>query len=138
MNMEGNEPKYQEILRSSAQKICVIAGPGSGKTKCVLIPKAKDIISNPAIDPSEVLIVSFSRLTAQDLQERVKELERVPRACTLHSLCLQFLLFENNHDIRNRVDTIVFDFEKESIMISDLKIKLSQTKPKIKANAKRI
>ena len=125
MIMNGNSAKYNEILNSTAKKICVIAGPGSGKTKCLLIPKAKQIISDQGVDPDEVLVISFSRLSAQDLRERVKEIERVPRASTLHSLCLSFLLSEDNHDIRKRIETILLDFEKQ-IMLSDLKILFPQ------------
>lgn len=124
--MNGNTSKYEEILNSTAHKICVIAGPGSGKTKCLLIPKAKQIISDYGVDPDDVLLISFSRLSAQDLRERVKELERMPRACTLHSLCLSFLLSEDNHDIRKRIETIVLDFEKQ-IMLSDLKVIFPRT-----------
>lgn len=120
-SMNGNNPKFEEILASSAQKICVIAGPGSGKTKGILVPKAKQIIANRGIDTEEVLIISFSRLSAQDLKESVKDFDRVPRASTLHSICLSFLLSEDNHDIRKRVESIVIDFEKQ-IMLSDLKI----------------
>lgn len=124
--MNGNTAKYEEILNSSAQKICVIAGPGSGKTKCLLIPKAKQVISDHGVDPDDVLVLSFSRLSAQDLRERVKEMERAPRASTLHSLCLSFLLSEDNHDIRKRIETIVIDFEKQ-ILLSDLKVLFPQT-----------
>lgn len=124
--MNGNSAKYEEILNSTAEKICVIAGPGSGKTKCLLIPKAKQVITDHGVDPDDVLVISFSRLSAQDLRERVKEIQRVPRASTLHSLCLSFLLSEDNHDIRKRIETIVIDFEKQ-IMLSDLKILFPQT-----------
>lgn len=124
--MNGNAAKYIKILKSSAEKLCVIAGPGSGKTKEILIPKAKQIISNSEIDPEDILILSFSRLSAQDLKEQVKDFDRVPRASTLHSVCLSFLLSEDNHDIRKRVETIVIDFENQ-VMISDLKIIFPQT-----------
>ncbi|MFH1472916.1 MAG: ATP-dependent helicase [bacterium] len=123
--MNGNSSKYQEILNSHATNICVIAGPGSGKTKGVLVPKAKQIISDHGIDSEDVLIISFSRLSAHDLKERVKEIERAPRASTLHSICLSFLLSEDNHDIRKRIETIVIDFEKQ-IMLSDLKVVFAQ------------
>lgn len=128
--MNGNSTKYEEILASTATRLCVIAGPGSGKTKGILVPKAKQIISDHGIDPDEVLIISFSRLSAQDLRERVKEFDRAPRASTLHSLCLSFLLSEDNHDIRKRVESIVIDFEKE-IMLSDLKVLFPQTHKRV-------
>lgn len=118
----GNENEFNNILNSNAQKVCVIAGPGSGKTKGVLIPKAKRIITDQSVNPENVLLLSFSRLSALDLKCRIAENEgkKTPRASTLHSLCLSFLLSEDNHDIRKRIDSILLDFEKD-ILISDLK-----------------
>lgn len=120
-----NSEKFIEILTSTAQRVCVLAGPGSGKTKGILIPKAKDIVADLSIDPREVLILSFSRLSALDLKKKTKELERAPKALTLHALCLSFLLSEDNHDIRDRIDSVILDFEKDAL-ISDLKVKLTQ------------
>ncbi len=130
-SIKGNSPKFAEILNSSSQKICVIAGPGSGKTKGILVPKARQVIENYKIDTDEILLISFSRLSAQDLREKVKGFNRVPRASTLHSFCLSFLLSEDNHDIRKRVESIVIDFEKE-VMLSDLKILLGTDKRELR------
>lgn len=120
----GNEQQYQDILQSASAKICVIAGPGSGKTTEVLLPKAKQVVADEGVDIDEVLLLTFSRLTALELKNKVKALDRVPHASTLHSLCLSFLLSEDNHDIRSRIDSIMLDFEKE-ILISDLKLKFT-------------
>lgn len=117
----NNSRKFDEILNSTAKRICVIAGPGSGKTTGILIPKAKQIITDSNVAPKNVLLLTFSRLSAIDLQNKVKSLEKVPRASTLHSFCLSFLLTEDNHEIRKRVNSIILDFEKK-IMISDLKL----------------
>lgn len=114
-----NSREYQHILASASTRICVVAGPGSGKTKRVLVPKAKQLISDPRIGIDEVLMITFSRLSAKDLKDQVRDLERVPRACTLHSFCLSFLLSEDNHDIRSRIETILLPFEKR-VMICDL------------------
>lgn len=120
----GNEQQFQDILNSTSSKICVVAGPGSGKTTKILLPKAKQIVGNESVNIQEVLLITFSRLTALDLKNKVKTLDRIPRASTLHSLCLSFLLSEDNHDIRSRIDSILLDFEKE-ILISDLKLKFT-------------
>lgn len=48
-------------------------------------------------------------------------MERVPKASTVHSLCLAFLLSENGHGMRKRVESILLDFEKD-ILVSDLKL----------------
>ena len=116
-----NYKQFSEVINSTSKKICVIAGPGTGKTENILIPKAQEIISRQDIKPEEVLILSFSRLSANDLKNKVKRFNKTPRASTLHSFCLSFLLSEDNHDIRDRVDTILLDFEKE-ILVADLKI----------------
>ena len=111
----------EDILKSTASKICVIAAPGCGKTKRVLIPKANQVLQDKNIDPRNVLLLTFSRLSAKDLKERVSTLERAPKASTVHSLCLAFLLSENNHGMRKRVESIVLDFEKKALL-ADLRL----------------
>jgi len=117
-----NQQYYNRILSSNAKKICVIAGPGSGKTTKVIVPKAKQLIEVKKVNPKEILLLSFSRLSAIDLQKKVKSnLQKVPRASTVHSFGLSFLLSENDYDFRKRVNSIILDFEKE-VLISDLKL----------------
>ncbi|HVY72440.1 MAG TPA: ATP-dependent helicase [Candidatus Paceibacterota bacterium] len=112
----------EEILNSDASKICVIAAPGSGKTKRILIPKTAQILSDPNVRPKDVLLLSFSRLSAKDLKERVASMgDRAPRASTVHSICLAFLLSENDHDMRSRIESVLLDFEKNALLW-DLKL----------------
>ena len=82
----------EAVLTSSSSKICVIAGPGCRKTTGILIPKARQVLGDASVDREHVLLLTFSRLGALDLKSKVKELDRVPRACTVHSFCLSFLL----------------------------------------------
>ncbi|NTW15677.1 MAG: ATP-dependent helicase [Candidatus Moranbacteria bacterium] len=121
---------YDQILKSQAKRICVIAAPGSGKTKRGLIPKVAQILEDSSIDPKNILLLTFSRLSAKDLKSRVSDFERKPRASTVHSICLAFLLSENNHDMRKRVESIVLDFEKNAL-ISDLKITFPSINKKV-------
>ncbi len=118
----SNQQKYNEIVSSTSPVVCVIAGPGSGKTKGILIPKIKNILSGSNIDSDKVLLLTFSRASAQDLKQRFEGEEKSPRISTLHSLCLSFLLSEDNHDIRKRVGSILLDFEKD-VLIADIKQK---------------
>jgi DNA helicase-2/ATP-dependent DNA helicase PcrA len=111
----------QEILYSTASKIALIAAPGCGKTTRVLIPKAKEILEDTKIDPSEVLLLTFSRLTALDLKNKIRTMDRAPKASTVHSFCLSFLLSENDHEIRKRVECVLLEFQKE-VLLSDLKL----------------
>src|SRR5579859_1217424 len=96
----SNDSKYKEILNSKAKKVCVIAGPGTGKTKGILIPKTEALLK-AGVSPEQILLLSFSRLSALDLKNRV---HAKVGASTVHFFCLSFLLSENNHDIRNRLE----------------------------------
>jgi superfamily I DNA/RNA helicase len=116
----SNQQKYDEIVSSTSSVICVVAGPGSGKTKGILTPKIKNILSGSNIAEDKVLLLTFSRASAQDLKQQFEGEEKSPRISTLHSLCLSFLLSEDNHDIRKRVDSILLDFEKD-VLIADIK-----------------
>ncbi len=118
----SNQVKYDEIVNSTNPIICVIAGPGSGKTKGILIPKIQKLLSSSGIDSDKILLLTFSRASAQDLKQRFDGVDKAPRISTLHSLCLSFLLSEDNHDIRKRVDSIILDFEKD-VLIADIKQK---------------
>lgn len=119
---------HDDVVACKGPKICVIAAPGSGKTTRILIPKAKQILADAGIDPKNVLLLTFSRLSAKDLKEKVTALgDRAPRASTVHSLCLSFLLSENEHGMRKRVESIVLSFEKEAL-ICDLKQTLGGNK----------
>jgi DNA helicase II / ATP-dependent DNA helicase PcrA len=111
----------QKIILSKASKICAVAAPGAGKTSAILLPKIKQILENKGVNPDNVLLLTFSRMSAKDLREKVSFLDRKPMANTVHSYCLSFLLSENNHAIRKRVDNILLDFEKD-VLLSDLKI----------------
>lgn len=111
----------QKIILSKASKICAIAAPGAGKTSAILLPKIKQILENESVDSDNVLLLTFSRMSAKDLRDKVGSLDKKPTANTVHSYCLSFLLSENNHEIRKRVDNILLDFEKD-VILSDLKI----------------
>ena len=123
---------YDAILQSQSPRICIIAAPGSGKTKRGLIPKVLQVLEDRTIDPRNVLLLTFSRLSAKDLKDRVSSFERKPRASTVHSLCLAFLLSENNHGMRRRVESIILDFEKDALLFDIKLIFPHKTKPQLK------
>lgn len=110
---------------SRAEKICVIAAPGSGKSTSIIIPKAVALIEEDHVAPGAILLMSFSRLSALDLKQKVgAAVQEAPPACTVHSYALRFLISENNHGIRNRVESILLEFQKE-VMLSDLGLTLA-------------
>lgn len=111
----------EQVLGSKSKKVCVIAAPGSGKTTSILVPKVQQLLSDLRVDAKNIALLSFSRLSAQDLRKRTHALDPALTATTVHSLCLSFLLSENHHDMRKRVNSIVLDFERAAL-IADLKV----------------
>lgn len=111
---------FEQIIASSSNKICVIAAPGGGKTTRILLPKLKKVLEL-GVKPEEILLLTFSRISATDLRKKLDSSINPPRASTVHSVALSFLMSENNHDIRSRIESILFDFEK-NVLISDLNV----------------
>lgn len=69
----------------------VIAGAGSGKTS-VVVGKVKYLVERWGVDPSEILVTSFTRASVRDLETRIKAsgVEGVS-AKTFHALGLRVL-----------------------------------------------
>jgi DNA helicase II / ATP-dependent DNA helicase PcrA len=71
----------------------VLAGAGSGKTR-TLVEKVIGIISGLQVDPGQVLVLTFSRRAAEELQERIGSVcdrGREIVAGTFHSFCYDLL-----------------------------------------------
>ncbi len=73
------------------------------------------------IAQDDVLLLTFSRVSAIDLRRKVGALARTPRASTVHSFALSFLLSEDNHCIRDRVDSILLEFQAK-VVVADLQL----------------
>ncbi len=51
----------------------VLAGPGSGKTT-VITHRTKHLIEHCGVDPSRILVITFTRAAAREMQERFEQL----------------------------------------------------------------
>lgn len=124
---------FSKILSSTSKRICLIAAPGSGKTKKLLLPKAQ-LLLDAGILPKGILLLSFSRLGAEDIRKRLGLAGADVRASTVHSYALAFLISENDHAIRNRVGCLVVDNDHKAILISDLDQELHLGRKQLKTD----
>ena len=72
-----------------------MAGPGSGKTRCIEL-RALNLLLQGSASPDELLLTTFSKTAAQELQQRsrvsassvgyTKDIS-MARITTIHSLC---------------------------------------------------
>ncbi|MBE0655162.1 MAG: ATP-dependent helicase, partial [Bacteroidales bacterium] len=63
----------------------IIAGAGSGKT-LTIIGKVKYIIEQKSVKPENILLLSFTKKTVDELNERLKKIGLDARATTFHKL----------------------------------------------------
>lgn len=86
--------RYQKLAAESSDRyICIIAGPGTGKTMTIT-SKIIHLLEN-GIDPKEIAALTFTQKSAIEMRERViKRLNTkndIPFIGTFHLLCIRLL-----------------------------------------------
>lgn len=66
-------PTQTEAVRHGAGPMLVLAGPGSGKT-LVITQRTKHLIINQGVNPSEILVITFTKASAVEMKERFQRL----------------------------------------------------------------
>jgi len=86
-------PQQRRAIEAPLGPVLVVAGPGAGKTFC-LIARIQHLIST-GIDPDRICAVTFTNRAAEEIAGRLKQTlgdkaEAVTRG-TIHALCLALL-----------------------------------------------
>ncbi len=129
-------PRQKKAVAVTRGPVLVIAGPGSGKTRCLTYRIAYLIQEN--IHPANILAVTFTNKAAEEMKERVEKLlqenetkamsYRMPLIGTFHSICLRIL--------RQEIDKLSSaeneDGYKKNFIIYDTTDQLSLIKQAIK------
>jgi DNA helicase-2/ATP-dependent DNA helicase PcrA len=102
------------------KRICVIAGPGCGKTK-TMTSRAVHLLKNDLVKPDQILLVTFSKNSAEEMESRIrdylrKEEELLPNNIgTIHSFCYRFLQ-ENSHSFgAEDVDVCIREHQEDLV-----------------------
>lgn len=66
-------PSQLEAIQHRDGPMLVLAGPGSGKTT-VITHRVKYLIEHHQVDPSAILVVTFTKAAAREMQERFEKL----------------------------------------------------------------
>lgn len=119
-----NENQQKVVEYNGNKPLLVEAGPGSGKTK-VIIERVKFLINELKVNPSSLLVITFTRKAANELKDRLSE--DIPKniinemqISTIHSFCLDFLKKRGN--VTNLIDDD--SGEKRRLFIQKYKYKL--------------
>ena len=99
--------KFSEIqlkaIRHGDHPMLVIAGPGSGKTT-VLTNRVKYLIEEHGVNPSEILVITFTKAAAVEMQNRFIKLvgKRLPVTFgTFHAVYFNILKAAYNYSVDN-------------------------------------
>lgn len=119
-----NENQQKVVEYNGNKPLLVEAGPGSGKTR-VIIERVKFLINELKINPSSLLVITFTRKAANELKDRLSE--DIPKniinkmqISTIHSFCLDFL--KKRCNVTNLIDDD--SGEKRRLFIQKYKYKL--------------
>ncbi len=92
--------EQQRAVEREGQEVCVVAGPGSGKTR-VLTERFAWLVEERNVDPARILAITFTEKAAIEIKQRlVKRFaaradvrESVERAwvSTIHGFCARLL-----------------------------------------------
>lgn len=129
-----NTEQKNAVLYTNGPMI-ILAGAGSGKTR-VLIHKVLYLIKEKGLDPSEILMVTFSNKAAGEMKERMEiaiDTPSLPTISTFHSLCARIL---RRHGVNIGIphNFVIYDTQdqlaavKECISLLDIDPK--QARPK--------
>lgn len=89
--LEGYNDEQKKAIVSSAKKILIIAGAGSGKTT-VLTKRIEFLVNKKNIKPEEILAITFTRKAKQEMINRLnKNQVEGANVHTFNSFCENFL-----------------------------------------------
>ena len=93
-------PSQRQAVERTGQDVCVVAGPGSGKTR-VLIERFGWLVEARGMDPARILAITFTEKAATEIKQRLiarfssrADLrEPIERAwvSTIHGFCARLL-----------------------------------------------
>src|SRR6185312_7390347 len=96
-----NEPQREAVIQTDGP-LLILAGAGSGKTR-VIAYRIAHLILEKNVAPWNILAVTFTNKSAQEMRERVtrllrgQELASKPWVSTFHSLCVRILRQDIEH-----------------------------------------
>ncbi|MDP3974619.1 MAG: UvrD-helicase domain-containing protein [bacterium] len=92
-------PQQKEAVKKTKGPSIILAGAGSGKTR-VLVAKVIYLIKNHKINPSNILMITFTNKAAKEMKNRInlnlKSEKKLGFIGTFHSLCARILRIDGN------------------------------------------
>lgn len=105
-NIKLDDEQKRVVLNNSKNSL-IVAGAGSGKTT-VISAKVKYLIDIKKIDPSKILVISFTRESVNDLKKQIiNGLKLEITIQTFHKLALSIIGENNQYKICDNLENIL-------------------------------
>lgn len=103
MSRQFSNPQRRAINHHTGPCL-VLAGPGSGKTT-VITHRTKNLIEQYGVNPSNILVITFTKAAALEMQERFEKLmegQKVPVSFgTFHAVFFRILKYAYHYSAQN-------------------------------------
>ncbi len=120
-----DDQQRQAIITDEYSNL-IIAGAGSGKTLTIL-GKVKYLVEKRNVNPSKILLLSFTRKTVEELNQRLRNLGLKTKATTFHKLGYDYIkYFQKNPPAvanENLLHQTIKQFLKNDILHHDSALK---------------
>lgn len=117
-DIQGHSLDRQQrmAILKDEQSNLIVAGAGSGKTTTIC-GKIKFLLENNHISPEDILLLSYSRKSADDLQEKAKKIDERLTVGTFHQLGLNILRTTEGHalDVEEQFDAIIESYFRDEL-----------------------
>jgi len=114
---KGLNPEQQAAVLYTSGPSVILAGAGSGKTR-VLIHKVTYLIENNRIDPSSILMITFTNKAASEMKKRYLKKD-IGYIGTFHSFC-SLVLRRQFRSVSRTASYIIFNEDDQSSLIKSI------------------
>lgn len=123
--LDNLNEKQLEAVTSLHDKLLVLAGAGSGKTR-VLTQRAAWFIKEKKVPSTSILLLTFTNKAASEMKDRISELvEEVPSfSGTFHSFCVRLLRIDGER-IGVSHDFVIYDENDRKDVIKDILVDMN-------------
>lgn len=117
-------PVQADAVRATEGPVLILAGAGSGKTRC-LTYRIGYLIQEKKIAPENILAVTFTNKAAAEMKQRIEKLvgQKPPWMGTFHAISAR-ILRRDGHNIGIPVDFVIYDTDDQLSVIKGVCEKL--------------
>lgn len=128
--------EQKKVVTTTEESVLVLAGAGSGKTRCIIYRTAY-LINKKLAKPWEILIVTFTNKAARELRLRLESTFGISTKNlwigTFHSICSRILRYENSY-LKYKSNFSIYDREDQKAVIKAVYKKLDINSKEFNSN----